>query len=69
MLKLKIGAKVMLTVNIDIQDGLINCQTGIITHIEFDVDSNCKVYVKYGFKEIRSSYLGRQMSWQAGSKE
>ena len=64
----------MLTVNIDIQDGLINCQTGIITHIEFDLDSNCKVYVKYsdeqaGFKEMRSSYLGRQMSWQAGSKE
>ena len=34
-LKLKIGAKVMLTVNIDMLDHLINGQTGIIWHIEF----------------------------------
>ena len=34
LLKLKIGAKVMLAVNIDIQDRLINGQTGIIRHIE-----------------------------------
>ena len=32
-LKLRIDAKVMLTVNIDIQDGLINGQKGIIRHI------------------------------------
>ena len=35
MLKLKICAKVMLTINIDIQDRLINGQTGITRHIEF----------------------------------
>ena len=35
LLKLKIGAKVMLGVNIDMQDRLINGQTGIIRHIEF----------------------------------
>ena len=35
LLKLKIGAKVMLTVNVDIQDRLINGQTGNIEHIEF----------------------------------
>ena len=35
LLKLKIGAKVMLTVNVDIQDSLINGQTGNIEHIEF----------------------------------
>ena len=35
MLKLKIGAKLMLVVNIDIQDRLINGQAGIIRHIEF----------------------------------
>ena len=34
-LKLEIGAKMMLTVNLDIQDCLINGQTGNISHIEF----------------------------------
>ena len=47
LLKLKIGAKVMLTVNIDIQDRLINDQTGIIGYIEFAQGSACKVYVKF----------------------
>ena len=42
-LKLKISAKVMLKVNIDIQDRLINDQTGIIRHIEFADGSACKV--------------------------
>ena len=32
MLKLKIGAKVMLTVNIDIEELLINSKTGIVSH-------------------------------------
>ena len=35
----------MLTVNIDIQDCLINDQTGIIRHIESDQGSAHKVYV------------------------
>ena len=35
LLKLKAGAKVILTVNIDIQDRLNNGQIGIIRHIEF----------------------------------
>ena len=35
LLNLKIGAEVMLTVNLDIQDRLINGQTGNISHIEF----------------------------------
>ena len=47
LLKLKIGAKVMLTVNIDIQDCLINGQTGIIRHIEFVQGSAHKVYTKF----------------------
>ena len=38
-LKLKIVAKVMLTVNIDMQDRLINGQTGNIRHIELDQGS------------------------------
>ena len=68
MLKLKIGAKVMLTVNIDIQDRLINCQTGNIRHIEFAEGTVHKVYAKFsdeqaGLKAIRSSYVDRQNSW------
>ena len=44
LLKLKIGAKVKLTVNIGTQDNLINEQTGIIGHIEFaENSSSCKV--------------------------
>ena len=68
VLKLKIGAKVMLTVNIDIQDRLINGQTGNIRHIEFAEGTVHKVYVKFsdeqaGLKAMRSSYVGRQNPW------
>ena len=65
LLKLKIVAKVMLTVNIDIQDRLFNGQTGIIRHIEFAQGSVCKVCVKLsdeqvGSKSMISSYLGKK---------
>ena len=68
LVKLKIGAKMMLTVNIDMQDCLINGQIGSIRHIEFAQCSACKVYIKFsdeqaGSKAKRSSYLGRQNSW------
>ena len=58
----------MLAVNIDIQDRLINGQTGIIRHTEFAQGSVHKIYVKFsdehaGSKALRSSYLGRQNSW------
>ena len=58
MLKLKIGVKVMLTVNMDIQDCPINSQTGIFRHIDFAQGSARKVYVKLsdeqaGSKEMR----------------
>ena len=68
LLKLKSGAKVMLTVNIDIQDSLINDQIRIIRHIEFPHSSFCKLYVRFsdeqaGSKAMRSSCLRRQNSW------
>ena len=47
MLKLKIGAKVMLTANLDIQDSLINGHTGNINHLEFTQGSGRKVYVNF----------------------
>ena len=68
MLKLNIDAKVMLSVNIDLQDRLINGQTGVIRHIEFAEGSAGKVYIKFfdeqdGSEAMRSSYLGGQKSW------
>ena len=58
--KLKIGAKVMLTVNVDIQDCLINGKTGNVKYIEFVQGSIHKVYVKFsdeqaGLRATRSS--------------
>ena len=65
LLKLKIGAKVMLTVNVDIQDRLTNGQTGNVKHIEFVLGSIRKVYANFsdeesGVRAVVSSYLGRQ---------
>ena len=45
LLKFKIGPKVILAVNVDIQDHLINGQTGNIRHIQFAQVSVLKVYV------------------------
>ena len=60
--KSKIGEKIILTVNLDIQERLINRQTGNINHSEFAQGSVPKVYVKFsvkqtGLKTMRSSYL------------
>ena len=55
LFKLKIGAKVMLTVNIDIQDCLINDQQeliGMLNLLKFEFE-------QVGPKAMRSSYLGR----------
>ena len=43
-LKLKTDAKVMLTINIDIQNRLINGHTGILRHIEFAQGTASKVF-------------------------
>ena len=67
MLKLKVCARVILTVNIDIQDCLINGLTVSIRISEFDQDSVWKVMFTFpdeqaGLTAMRSSYLGRQNS-------
>ena len=36
----KLGAKVMITSNIDVEDKLCNGQMGFIKHVKFDVDGN-----------------------------
>ena len=67
LLKLNIGAKVMLRVNIGIHDRLINDQTRNIRHTKFSRGSVCTVYVKFsgdqaGLKIMISSSLGMQNS-------
>ena len=65
MLKRKNGAKLMLTVNLDIQGLLINDQTGNINHIEFAQGSVWKAYVRFSNKKaslkvFKSSNLCRK---------
>ena len=57
----------MLTVNINIQDRLINGQTGIVRHIAF-IGSAHKVYEKLsdkqvGSKVVRSSYADKTLGF------
>ena len=69
MLQIKVNARVMLTVNIDIADRLINGQIGTVKHISFDVDGHIsKVYVEFddkqcGLKKIDSDYFAKQHKW------
>ena len=68
LLQLKIGAKMMLKIILDIQDRLNNDKTGNISHIEFPQSIVRKVYVNFfdeqaGLKVMRSSYLSRYNSW------
>ena len=63
----------MLTVNVDIQDRLINGQTRNVKHTKFVQGSIHKVHVKFsdeqaGVKAMGSSYLGRQNFWVAIKK-
>ena len=65
MLKLKIGAKVKLTVNIDIQGRQINGQRGKISYIKFAQGIVQKIYVKFSdeqadLKTMRSCYPDRE---------
>ena len=68
ILKIKIDAKVILTVNLYIQDHLTNNQTGNTSHIDFSQRTVQKVYVKFsdergGLKAMRSCYLGGRNYW------
>ena len=54
----------MLTVNIYIQDRLINGQKGVIWHIEYAQCTAHKVYIKTPDEQaMRPSYLDRENSW------
>ena len=43
----------MLTVNVDMQDCLINDQTGKIRHTKFANGGACKVYLKFPDKQTK----------------
>ena len=51
MVKLKIGTKVMLTVNIHMQNRLLNDQIGIIRHFGFAQCNVSKVYVFFSHEQ------------------
>ena len=69
MLEIKINARVMLTVNIDIADRLINGQIRTIRHISSDSNGNIsKLYVKVddteaGVKNIDADPFARKYKW------
>ena len=67
-LHLKINARVMLTVNIDIPDRLTNGQIGIVKHILRSSNNISKVYVKFddntaGLRKLNSDNLAQQNMW------
>ena len=51
--RVKTDAKVMLTVNVDMQDCLINDQAGKIRHTKFANGGACKVYLKFPDKQTK----------------
>ena len=69
ILQIKVDARVMITVNIDIADRLTNGQIGIIKHVSFDSNHSVKtVYIKLddieaGSKKIQSDNFARQNLW------
>ena len=64
-LTLKLGAKIMLTINIDISDKLINGQIGIVKNISFKNGKPSKIYVRFfdedagSQKIVSDSYAAR----------
>ena len=46
-LKLKLEAKVMLTVNLDVRERLINGQIGVVKHLEFIKNKVSLIYIKF----------------------
>ena len=67
-LKLKLQAKVMLTVNLDVQDRLINGQIGVVKHPEFIENKVSFIYIKFddpdaGKKLITKNSTARIHNW------
>lgn len=52
LLRLKIGIKVMMTINIDIEDGLVNGACGVLRHIHFEKDIPLVLYIHFDSKRV-----------------
>ena len=69
ILQIKVNARVMLTVNVDISDRLINGQIGTIKHIARNSNNSIiKIYIKFddteaGRKKIDTDHFARQNVW------
>ena len=65
VLNLKVGAKVMLTINIDLEDRLVNGLVGKVMYLRYVNDEVKVIYVKFndqnaGQQAIQSDILARQ---------
>ena len=68
ILIVKIGARVMITKNIDLKDRLINGQIGTIMQFKFKNDDLVKIYIKLdderaGVKALNSDPISRENMW------
>ena len=65
-MEIKTGARIILTVNTDLQGGLLNRQLGSIKHINLDMRSNVtKLYIKSDdckaeLKKINTDNFGKK---------
>ena len=67
-LTLKLEAKVMFTVNVDVQDRLINGQIGVVKHLEIIENKVSIIYIKFddpdaGKKLITKNSTARIHNW------
>ena len=69
ILQIKSNARIMLTINVDLQDRLINSQLGTVKHIALNDQCNIsKIYIKFddnkaGLKRISMDSLARDCGW------
>ena len=67
ILKIKMNARVMLIVNIDLQERIVNGQLGTVMHIASNLQGISKIYLKFddtraGVKAMNADILGKQNS-------
>ena len=68
VLNLKVGAQVMLTINIDLEDRLVNGLVGKVMYLRYVNNEANVIYVKFndqntGQQAIQSDIFARQRNW------
>ena len=66
--KLKVGAQVLLTINIDLEDRLVNGLVGKVTYLRYVNDEVKVIYMKFNDQNtvqqaIQSDIFARQRNW------